>query len=385
MSGQRVMIVAGEASGDLHGGNLVREMRTLYPDVSFFGVGGRKMEAAGVELIADVADMAVVGLTEVISKLGTVLGVMRRLKGELKKNPPALLVLIDYPDFNLPLAKAARRLGIKVLYYISPQVWAWRKGRLKTIRTSVEKMVVILPFEEEFYRNAGVDATFVGHPLLDGLKTRFQRSEALRHFGLDENAVTVAILPGSRKSEVSELLPVMMESCEIISGMISPVQFVLPLAPTLPISFVDTILKRFPTRVTVVAKDMYDAIAASDAAIVASGTATLETALLGTPMVVVYRISGLSYAIGKRFIKVDYISLVNLIAEKAVVPELIQHDAEPRRIAAEINALIVNEAARQTMKASFTVLRGKLGEPGAALRTAKIAGEILRKISVNDG
>ncbi len=385
MSGQRVMIVAGEASGDLHGGHLVREMRTLYPDVSFFGVGGRKMEAAGVELIADVADMAVVGLTEVISKLGTVLGVMRRLKGELKKNPPALLVLIDYPDFNLPLAKAARRLGIKVLYYISPQVWAWRKGRLKTIRTSVEKMVVILPFEEEFYRNAGVDATFVGHPLLDGLKTRFQRSEALRHFGLDENAVTVAILPGSRKSEVSELLPVMMESCEIISGMISPVQFVLPLAPTLPISFVDTILKRFPTRVTVVAKDMYDAIAASDAAIVASGTATLETALLGTPMVVVYRISGLSYAIGKRFIKVDYISLVNLIAEKAVVPELIQHDAEPRRIAAEINALIVNEAARQTMKASFTVLRGKLGEPGAALRTAKIAGEILRKISVNDG
>jgi lipid-A-disaccharide synthase len=375
------MIVAGEASGDLHGGNLVREMRTLHPDVSFFGVGGRKMEAAGVELIADVADMAVVGLTEVISKLGAVLGVMRRLKGELKKDPPALLVLIDYPDFNLPLAKAARRLGIKVLYYISPQVWAWRKGRLKTIRTSVEKMVVILPFEEEFYRKAGVDATFVGHPLLDGLKTRFQRSEALRHFGLDENAVTVAILPGSRKSEVSELLPVMMESCELISGMISPVQFVLPLAPTLPFSFVDTILKRFPTRVTVVAKDMYDAIAASDAAIVASGTATLETALLGTPMVVVYRISGLSYAIGKRFIKVDYISLVNLIAEKAVVPELIQHDAEPGRIAAEINALIVNEAARRTMKASFTALRGKLGEPGAALRTAKIAGEILCQTS----
>ncbi len=381
MSGRRVMIVAGEASGDLHGGNLVREMRTLHPDVSFFGVGGRKMEEAGVELIADVADMAVVGLTEVISKLGAVLGVMRRLKGELKKDPPALLVLIDYPDFNLPLAKAARRLGIKVLYYISPQVWAWRKGRLKTIRTSVEKMVVILPFEEEFYRKAGVDATFVGHPLLDGLKTRFQRSEALRHFGLDENAVTVAILPGSRKSEVSELLPVMMESCELISGMISPVQFVLPLAPTLPFSFVDTILKRFPTRVTVVAKDMYDAIAASDAAIVASGTATLETALLGTPMVVVYRISGLSYAIGKRFIKVDYISLVNLIAEKAVVPELIQHDAEPGRIAAEINALIVNEAARRTMKASFTALRGKLGEPGAALRTAKIAGEILCQTS----
>jgi len=377
MSGQRVMIVAGEASGDLHGGNLVREMHALFPELSFCGVGGKKMEAAGVRLSADVADMAVVGLTEVIGKLGAVLKVMRTLKAELKSDPPALLILIDYPDFNLPLAKTARKLGIKVLYYISPQVWAWRKSRIGIIRRTVDKMVVILPFEEEFYREAGVDAVFVGHPLLDVVKIHYPRSEALGRIGLDDEAVTIALLPGSRKSEVARLLPEMLEACRILTDMISPVQFVLPLAPTLPFSFVQDIIQRFPVPVKVVEEDLYDAIALADAAIVASGTATLETALLGVPMVVVYKISALSYAIGKRFIKVAYISLVNLIAGRAVVPELIQQDANPARIAAEVKELIVNAKMRQGMRESFKALRGKLGKPGASLRTAKIAGEML--------
>ena len=377
MSGQRVMIVAGEASGDLHGGNLVREMHALFPELSFCGVGGKKMEAAGVRLSADVADMAVVGLTEVIGKLGAVLKVMRTLKAELKSDPPALLILIDYPDFNLPLAKTARKLGIKVLYYISPQVWAWRKSRIGIIRRTVDKMVVILPFEEEFYREAGVDAVFVGHPLLDVVKIHYPRAEALGRIGLDDEAVTIALLPGSRKSEVARLLPEMLEACRILTDMISPVQFVLPLAPTLPFSFVQDIIQRFPVPVKVVEEDLYDAIALADAAIVASGTATLETALLGVPMVVVYKISALSYAIGKRFIKVAYISLVNLIAGRAVVPELIQQDANPARIAAEVKELIVNAKMRQGMRESFKALRGKLGKPGASLRTAKIAGEML--------
>jgi len=379
VSGQRVMIVAGEASGDLHGGNLVREMQALSPGFSFAGVGGKKMEAAGVKLVANVADMAVVGLTEVICKLGVVLKVMHGLKAAMKNEPPALLILIDYPDFNLPLAKTARKRGIKVLYYISPQVWAWRKSRIEAIRRTVDKMVVILPFEEAFYRGAGVDVTFVGHPLLDEVKTRFPRREALGRFGLNDETVTIALLPGSRKSEVERLLPEMLEACRLIAGMISPVQFVLPLASTLPFSFVQDIIQRFPVRVKVVGEDIYDAISLADAAIVASGTATLETALLGVPMVVIYKISGLSYAIGKRFIKVDYISLVNLIAGRAVVPELIQHDANPARIAAEVKELIVNKKVKQGMRKAFTALRGKLGAPGAAQRTAQIACGMLKE------
>jgi lipid-A-disaccharide synthase len=370
---KKVLIVAGEASGDLHGGNLVREMRMLRPELEFSGIGGKKMEAAGVRLIADVADMAVVGLTEVIGKLGAVLFVMRKVKAMLKEDPPALLILIDYPDFNLPLARAAHRQGIKVMYYISPQVWAWRKGRVNAIRKNVDKMVVILPFESEFYRKEGVDATFVGHPLLDAVQTSYTRPEALARNGLKDETVTVAILPGSRRGEVEKLLPEMLEACRIIADRVSPVQFVLPLAPTLALSFVENIIRRYDVPVRIVEKDLYEAIAVSDAAIVASGTATLETALLGAPMVVIYKISPLSYAVGKRFIKVDHISLVNLIAGREVVPELIQQEATPDRIAAGVRELIVNEKVSQKMRDSYAELRGKLGTPGASRRTAGIA------------
>ncbi|MFH2120876.1 MAG: lipid-A-disaccharide synthase, partial [Pseudomonadota bacterium] len=246
------MIVAGEASGDLHGGNLVRAMHEIDPDLSFYGVGGKKMQAAGVELLADAADMAVVGLTEVVFKLGMILRVMRRLKSSLAKRPPELVILIDYPDFNLPLARAARRRGIKVLYYISPQVWAWRKDRIDIIRNAVDRMAVILPFEEEFYRKAGVDVTFVGHPLLDEVRRKYPRDdEALKCFGLRDEAITVAILPGSRKSEVVRLLPEMLRACRILTEKISPLQFVLPLAGTLAPDFVRDILRQFPVRVNV--------------------------------------------------------------------------------------------------------------------------------------
>lgn len=373
MSVRKVMIVAGEASGDMHGGNLVREMHALSPELSFSGVGGKKMEAAGVRLIADVADMAVVGLTEVVGKIVSILRVMRELKKGLKNDPPDLLILIDYPDFNLPLAKTAHKLGIKTLYYISPQVWAWRKSRVHAIRAAVDKMAVILPFEEEFYRKFGVDVAFVGHPLLDEVKTRLSRQEFLARAGLSDDAATIAILPGSRKSEVEKLLPEMLEACRMIAETLSPVQFVLPLAPTLSPAFVEGIIGKSSIRVKVVEEDPYDAIASAKAAVVASGTATLETALLGTPMVVIYKISPLSYAVGKRVIKVDHISLVNLIVGREVIPELIQQDANPVMIAARLRELINNAQLREEMQASFARLRGMLGNPGASRRTAEIA------------
>lgn len=371
------MIVAGEASGDLHGGNLVRAMHEMVPDLSFYGVGGKRMEAAGVELLADAADMAVVGLTEVAFKLGMILRVMRRLKTSLLQEKPDLVILIDYPDFNLPVARAARKRGIKVLYYISPQVWAWRKGRIETIRKTVNQMVVILPFEEEFYRNAGVDVTFVGHPLLDEVRKKYSRPEALKRFGLREDAVTVALLPGSRRSEVAVLLPEMLRACGILTEKISPLQFILPIAGTLDPAFVRDILGQFPVRVSVIRDEIYDVIGVSDAAIVASGTATLETALLETPMVVVYKVSGVSYAIGRRFIRVDHISLVNLIAGRAVVPELIQAEANPERIAAEVKDIVTLRGKAKEMKASLALIREKLGTPGASQRTARIACDML--------
>lgn len=377
MSARKVMIVAGEASGDLHGGNLIREMQRIDPDISFYGVGGARMKAAGAKLLADAADTAVVGLTEVVFKLGAILRIMHRLKTSLRKERPDLVILIDYPDFNLPLARAARRLGLRVLYYISPQVWAWRKGRIDTIRKSVNRMAVILPFEEQFYREAGVNVTFVGHPLLDEVRKKYERTEAMKRFGLKDEAITVGILPGSRRSEVERLLPEMLKACRILAEKLSPLQFVLPLAGTLDPEFVQDILRQFPVQVNVIRDEIYDIIAVSDVAIVASGTATLETALLETPMVVVYKVSASSYAIGRRFIRVDHISLVNIIAGRTIVPELIQKDANPERIASEVRELIVRRGKAREVKAALTEIRGKLGTPGASWRTARIALDML--------
>jgi lipid-A-disaccharide synthase len=323
--------------------------------------------------------MAVVGLTEVIFKLAMILRVMRSLKASLKSAPPDLVILIDYPDFNLPLARAARTLGIKVLYYISPQVWAWRKGRIDAIRKSVDRMAVILPFEEEFYRRSGVDVTFVGHPLLDEVKKKVSRREALKQFGLKDGTVTIAILPGSRQSEVARLLPEMLRACRILTEKLSPLQFVLPLAGTLTPDFVRDILLQFPIRVSVIQEEIYDVIAVSDAAMVASGTATLETALLETPMVVVYKVSGVSYAIGRRCIRVDHISLVNLIAGRTIVPELVQDEANPERIAAEMRELIGGRGKAREMKAALAEIREKLGTSGASQRTAKIACDMMNE------
>lgn len=379
MNTRRIMIVAGEASGDMHGGNLVGAMRRLDPDLSFYGVGGARMKAAGVALIADAADMAVVGLTEVVVKLLSLIRIMHRLKTSLTTERPDLVILIDYPDFNISLARAARKAGIPVLYYISPQVWAWRKGRIATLRQCVDRMAVILPFEEQFYRDAGMDVTFVGHPLLDEVKRKYSRKEALNRFGLKDEAVTVGLLPGSRRSEVERLLPEMCRACRILEAKLSPLQFVLPLAGTLDIDLVRNILRQFPLHVNIIRDEIYDVIAVSDAAIVASGTATLETALLEIPMVVVYKVSALSYAVGRRVIHVDHISLANLIAGRTVVPELIQGEANPERIAAEVRTLLVHREKSNEMRAALAEVRGKLGMPGASQRTAQIAREMLEK------
>jgi lipid-A-disaccharide synthase len=374
---KKIMIVAGEQSGDLHGSNLVRAMHRIDPDLRFYGIGGRKMREAGVELIADAADMAVVGLTEVVGKLGMILGVMRRMKLALKKLKPALLILIDYPDFNLRLGKAAKKNGVRVFYYISPQIWAWRKGRIHKIREIVDKMAVILPFEEQVYRQVSMDVSFVGHPLLDVVKTKYARQEALRKFDLQDGITTVGLLPGSRKGEVSKLLPVMLKAAGILMQSRPPVQFILPLADALDRDFVEEMIRQESVPVRVVPNEIYDVIGVSDIVVVASGTATLETALLGTPMVIIYKVSPLSYYVGTKVINVTHIGLANLIAGKTIVPELIQDDANPNRIAAEVIGILADESRMQRIKEELNQIREKLGSPGASEKAARLACDML--------
>jgi len=376
-SRKRIMIVAGEASGDLHGGNLVQAMHKIDPEIRFYGVGGRNLKEAGVELIADAADMAVVGLTEVVFKLRMILKVMAQLKSSLKKDRPDLIILIDYPDFNLPLAKAAKKYGIKVFYYISPQVWAWRRGRIGKIKKIVDRMAVILPFEADLYREAGVDATFVGHPLLDVVRTKYPRKEALRRFDLREKVTTVGILPGSRQSEVTRLLPVMLGAAEIIEKKIRPVQFVLPLADTLDIAFVSQIIAKHSVPVRLIPNEVYDVIGCTDIAMVASGTATLETALMETPMIIIYKVSAPSYYVGKMVINVDHIGLVNIIAGKTVVPELIQFEASPEKIAAGVMEILATKERMEGIKAELKKIRDMLGSHGAAERVARLAYDMI--------
>jgi len=373
------MIVAGEASGDLHGANLVRAMRDLDSSLEFYGVGGPKMKAAGVRQIAAAADMAVVGLTEVFSKLGMILGVMRRLKKSLLEERPALVILIDYPDFNMPLAKAAAKKGIKVFYYISPQVWAWRRGRIGQIKKYVAKMAVILPFEAEMYHQAGVNAVFVGHPLLDVVKTDFTKPEALKKFNLRDGSITIGILPGSRMSEVTKLLPEMLKTAVILKKELPAVQFVLPLADTLDHEYIAAALRPYQDKlhIKVIPNEIYDVLAVCDAAMVASGTATLETALIGIPMIIVYKMSPFSFLMGRLFVKVSHIGLANIIAGRTIVPELIQEEANPERMAKELLAILTNEERKRQIRKDLSGIRAKLGSPGAAKRAAQAALEII--------
>ena len=373
-----VLIVAGEASGDLHGAHLVREMKAIDPSLSFCGVGGRNLEAEGVRLVARSSEMAVVGFTEVFSKLRFIAGVFFRLREMLRAEKPDLLVLIDYPDFNLRLAAAARDAGVPVFYYISPQVWAWRKNRIRRIRQVVDRMAVILPFERDVYAEMGVDVDFVGHPLLDAVTRTRSREEALAAFGLRDSRPIVAILPGSREKEVTTLLPEMAGAAEILSRDFEGAQFVLPLADTVDPALVDRILRGRPVPVTVLPGQMYDAVGISDAAMVASGTATLETALLGTPMVIAYRISPLTAAIGRRVIRVKNIGLVNLIAGRTLAPELVQEDATAARLAAEVTAILADPQRSDAMRRELAGIRQKLGEPGAARRAAAIALRLMK-------
>ncbi len=379
MKSKKILMVAGEVSGDLHGANLMEAIRSIDPDIQFFGIGGDRLGTAGMNLLYHSQSLAVVGITEVLFKIRPIVKAFRGLKQSLGREKPDLVILIDFPDFNLRLARIAHRKGIPILYYISPQVWAWRAKRVKLIAQWVKKMVVLFPFEIPFYETAGVDVEWVGHPLLDIVKATLPREAACQRFGLDSKQRTVALLPGSRMEEVKRLLPPLLASAQLLQKEIPDLQFVIPLAPGIDRKTLSPWMRNLSVPVKVVEGWTYEVMNLSDLLIAASGTATLEAAILGKPMVIVYKVSFLSYWIGRALIRVDHIGLVNLVAGKGIVPELIQKDVHPKKIAEEALRILRDPILSRRMTESMAGVRQGLGEPGAAHRAARIVTSLLNE------
>jgi lipid-A-disaccharide synthase len=379
MKSKKILLVAGEVSGDLHGSHLVEAIQRIEPDVQFSGVGGEGLERRGVKLLYPAHSLSVVGITEVFVKLRTILKALRGLKRSLEREKPDLVILIDFPEFNLRLAKIAHRRGIPILYYISPQVWAWRPKRISLIAQLVRKMVVLFPFEVPLYEAAGVDVEWVGHPLLDIVKPTLPKEKAFQQFGLDPKQRTIGLLPGSRSHEVERLLPPLLASAHLLQKEIPDLQFVIPLAPGLPKTIFSSQMKNFSVPVKVFEGFTYDVMNLSDLLITASGTATLEGAILEKPMIIIYKVSFPSYWVGRALIRVDHIGLVNLVAEKEIAPELIQKDVHPKRIADEALRILRDPILSRKMSESMGEVRQKLGEPGAAQRAARIVISLLHE------
>jgi lipid-A-disaccharide synthase len=379
MKSKKILLVAGEVSGDLHGSHLVEAIQRIDPEVHFFGVGGEGLERKGMKLLYRSQSLSVVGITEVFFKLRPILKALQGLKKSLDQEKPDLVILIDFPGFNLRMAKIAHRRGIPVLYFISPQVWASRPKRIKLIARVVKKMIVLFPFEVPLYEGAGVDVEWVGHPLLDIVKPTFPREVAFQKFGLDPRRRTIGLLPGSRTHEIERLLPPLLASAHLLQQEVPDLQFIIPLAPGISKPILISQMKNRSIPVKVVEGFTYDVMNLSELLIIASGTATLEGAILGKPMIIIYKVSLPSYWIGRALIRVDHIGLVNLVAEKEIAPELIQKNVTPRRIADEAFRILRDPILSRKMTESMGEVRQKLGEPGAAQRAAHIVTSLLHE------
>jgi len=379
MKPKKILLVAGEVSGDLHGSHLVEAIQSAAPEIQFFGVGGEGLKKTGMKLLYPSQSLSVVGVTEVFLKLRTILKALRGLKKSIDQERPDLVILIDFPDFNLQLARIVHRRGIPILYYISPQVWAWRPKRIELIARLVKKMIVLFPFEAPLYEAAGVDVEWVGHPLLDTVRPTLPKEKAFQQFGLDPKRRIVGLLPGSRMREVERLLPPLLASAHLLQEGIPDLQFVIPLAPGISKATLSPWMKNISVPVAVVEGFTYDVMNLSELLIAASGTATLEGAILGKPMIIIYKVSLVSSWIGRALIRVDHVGLVNLVAEKEIAPELLQKEVNPQRIADEAFRILRDPILSRKMIESMNAVRQKLGEPGAAQRAAHIVVSLLQE------
>lgn len=366
----RILIVTGEASGDLHGAHLVKALKELSPALQIVGVGGGSMREAGAELVKDIPQLDVMGLIG-LSAVKTMLQRISRIRTLIKSERWDLVVLIDNPGLNFHFARVARACGLRVLYYIAPQVWAWRRGRMRWIQQRVDHVLAILPFEEPLYKQAGVRCTFVGNPLLDEVAPSYDRQALRRQFGLSDAGPVIGLFPGSRKGELLEHIPLLLETVKRLAGRHPAIQFILAQASSIQDQFLADLLKESPVPIRVFRNQASEVMAASDLLVVKSGTSTLQAAVVGTPMILFYRASSwLTYRLARLLIRVPWIGLANLVAGRGVVPELIHDEATPERLVEETERLLRDPRAYEEMKAALVTVRQALGTPGASRRAA---------------
>jgi lipid-A-disaccharide synthase len=362
---QPICVVAGENSGDSHGAGLVRQFKKRHPSTLFFGIGGEKMKAAGVELLYSVSDLSVMGLFELISHLPRLKKIFDRIKKEVRARKPSAILLIDSPDFNLRLAKALKREAIPVLYYISPTVWAWRKGRLKTIKRFVDRMMLIFPFEEAIYKESGIEAVYIGHPLCESMHIDLTREVFLSKYGLAPDRKIICLMPGSRMSEIKYHMPILMQACQKLEKAIAA-EFLLLLAESLREEDIRYYLPNSLIEMRILKEDRYEAMAYSDLILAACGTANLEAALLETPFITFYRISSASYKLGLPFVKTRTYSIVNILSGREIVPELIQNQFTAENLLIESRKILESNQIRKEMLEEFRGVRAMLGTKKAS-------------------
>ncbi|MFH1867589.1 MAG: lipid-A-disaccharide synthase [Candidatus Omnitrophota bacterium] len=369
---KNILIIAGEASSDMHAANLINDLKSLDNNIKFWGLGGDNMKKAGVKLLYNIVHLAFIGPAGLFKHYLKLKKIFNSLCSQISSDPPDAAILIDYAEFNLRVAKHLHSLGVPIIYYISPQIWAWGLWRIKTIKKLVNKMLVFFKFEEELYKSHGVDVSFVGHPLLETVKVTSEKKDIMERLGLSHDKKRIGIVPGSRKSEIKTMLPIMLASAKLISKQLGKqsIDFILPLAHTIKEDSVKKIIQKNGMDIKIVKNDTHNAISVCDCAIVTSGTATLETALLGVPMAIIYKSNFLTYILTKNLIKLPYIGLVNVVAGKRIASEFLQYEARPHRIAEYILRLISDKKMNSSMKEEFIKIKNSLGEPGAGKRAA---------------
>jgi len=374
---RRILIVAGEASGDLHGSHLIKAAAEYHTQLSFFGVGGEKMAAAGCRILFPSDELSVMGLIEVLGRLPKIYKRFQQLKRVLRSDEaPDLLVLIDFPDFNLRLAKVAKAAGIKVLYYISPKVWAWRSSRAKIIAERVDRLALIFPFEPQIYESLGVKADYVGNPLLDEFAENQPQGRLRSQLEITADESVVGIFPGSRNSEIDYILETLVETVVLLHKERSELKFLVPIAPSLSRSTIEKYFSGRELPVSFVDENIYEVAAACDAILTVSGTVTLQITLVGTPLALLYKVAPLSYAIGKRLIKIEFAGLTNIVAGRGIVREFIQNAAEPASMCCEILRLLGDSAYKEKVKSDLHTVKELLGRSGCSDRVADIVAEM---------
>jgi len=379
-----IVIIAGENSGEKYGANLVHQFKKIYPSINFFGIGGKYMSEEGVRLLFSIKNLSVVGAFELLSKLSNIKKIFCHVKKEIRLARPIAAVLIDSPDFNLRLAKFLRKEDIPILYYISPTIWAWRKKRLKIIKKTVTKMMLIFPFEEKIYKEHCIPAVYIGHPLNERIKISLSRKEFFKKYSLDIRRKLIAILPGSRQSEIKYHMPILSEGIKKIQTAYNS-QFVLPVAENLNKSFISEFIPDEMNNIKFITKDKFEALYYSNIVLSASGTANLEAALLETPLISFYRISPFSYFLGNKFVKIRNYSIVNILAGKKIIPELIQNRFTPENLFLETKKILDSEKIRLEMTTSFKEIKSLLGESAASQNAARELQKIINYETVKEG